>query len=120
MLKFKVVLLLSALILWGGDSTVANPNPNNDKLFNQGLYQLSLGQFESAIFYLTEAIQENPTFTLAYIKRAKALLVLDRYHEAMADYRKALEIDPDYVAKHFKGKSDLFNAPETVERPSLQ
>ena len=118
MLKFKVVLLLSVISLWGASSHAEDIDPINDKLLNQGMHQLSMRQFESAVFYLTEAIRENPKQTLAYVKRAKALLALDRYHEAMADYRKALEIDPEFVAKHFKGKKDLFNESEPVELSS--
>ena len=118
MLKFKVVLLLSLAAFCGPSSMANDSSPNNDKLFNQGIHQLSMGQFESAVFYLTEAILENPNHTLAYVKRARALLALDRYHEAMADYRKALEIDPDYVAKHFRGKQNLFNEVEPVELPT--
>ena len=119
MLKFKVALLLSLATICGTSSAASDFSPNNDKLLNQGIHQLSMGQFESAVFYLTEAILENPNQTLAYVKRARALLALDRYHEAMADYRKALEIDPDYVAEHFRGKQNLFNEVEPVESSTL-
>ena len=118
MLKFKVALLLFAISFLSFSSHAKDMDPTNDKLLNQGMHQLSMGQFESAVFYLTEAILENPDQTLAYVKRAKALLALDRYHEAMADYRKALEIDPDFVAKHFKSKKNLFNESEPVESTS--
>lgn len=49
---------------------------------------------EIAITHFTKLIQKNPKDAVPYAHRGKAYSGLKRYPEAMADYEKAIELDP--------------------------
>ena len=52
------------------------------------------GQKETAIDYLTEAIKADPTIAQYYHIRGNIYESLERFDEAVADFNKALELDP--------------------------
>jgi tetratricopeptide (TPR) repeat protein len=54
------------------------------------------GEDEGALALLTRAIQGDPANPQAYHERAMALLNLDRAHEALADFDRALALNPKY------------------------
>ena len=47
--------------------------------------------------YLDRAVEIHPTYANAYLLRGNALLLLDEYNDAIADYDRALELNPGYT-----------------------
>ena len=58
----------------------------------------STGLLDDAVRDLTYALKLHPTYKNAYLLRGNAYLLLDRYDPAIADYDRALELDPAYAA----------------------
>jgi tetratricopeptide (TPR) repeat protein len=54
-----------------------------------------LGQYEKGIEILNEAIRIEPDYLGAYINRGTYKSSLERYKDAITDYKKVLELDPD-------------------------
>lgn len=52
--------------------------------------------YGGAIELLTQAIEANPRNARAFHERAMALLNLDKDHEALADFTRALDLDPKF------------------------
>lgn len=46
--------------------------------------------------YILKALELNPDLAGAHLSRGLALYKLRRYEEAMAEYREALRLNPDY------------------------
>ena len=68
--------------------------------FNRGLAYKMLGQFKKALRDYTQAIDRDPTFGAAYTNRANVKLLRNDLAGALADFRTALELDPnDEVAR---------------------
>ena len=94
--KILLPIAFSLLILPG----YSKATPSNDWV-HIGKALMFQGGINEAIFYFSKAIEENPRLVKAYLQRGRAYLMIDKYHEAMADYQKAYAINPEYVAKHF-------------------
>lgn len=100
-----IPLLLSALrdeeemirgvaeqVIWGiwmrtGDS-VADP------MFQTGLQLMQEKNYRGALDKLSEVIELKPEFAEAWNRRAEANVLLDRWDDAFADFRKAVELNP--------------------------
>lgn len=61
---------------------------------NRGICFLKLGKFEDSIKECTKALELNPTYMKALIRRAEAHEKLEHFEEAIADMKKILEFDP--------------------------
>jgi tetratricopeptide (TPR) repeat protein/WD40 repeat protein len=72
-----------------------DPDRSLHMLHGQALLQL--GEDERAIPELSRGLDEKPT-GIGYERRAKAFMGLDRIAEAIADFTRALELDPDLTA----------------------
>jgi tetratricopeptide (TPR) repeat protein/O-antigen ligase len=71
----------------------AHPNDHRSR-FALGLYYTSLGDFENAKKYLTEALTLAPNKQIPIISLAKVLLVKGEKEEAFKLYQKALDVTP--------------------------
>lgn len=58
---------------------------------------IQLGELEKALGQLDTALEEYPLFEEAYVNRGYLFLLMGRDDRAEKDYRKALELNPDYV-----------------------
>lgn len=58
---------------------------------------VQMGQWKEAMFHLNFAIDEYPLFEEAYVNRGYLYLLEGKGDLALADYRKALSLNPDYV-----------------------
>lgn len=76
----------------------------------RGLTYIEKGLFENAVADLTVAIELNYSNPIvAYTKRALCYDNLKKYEEAVKDYTKVLEIDPnDNNARIFRGRAYAF------------
>lgn len=63
---------------------------------NRAAAKIKLDLKNSAIDDCTKALEFNPTYVKALIRRAKLYEDKDKLDESLEDYKKILEIDPDY------------------------
>lgn len=61
---------------------------------NRGVCLLKLGKYEETIKECTKALELNPTYFKALVRRAEAHEKLEHFEEAVADLKKILELDP--------------------------
>ncbi|CAH8355680.1 unnamed protein product [Eruca vesicaria subsp. sativa] len=61
---------------------------------NRGVCFLKLGKYEETIKECTKALELNPTYTKALVRRAEAHEKLEHFEEAVGDLKKILELDP--------------------------
>ena len=74
------------------------PKTGNPAALNAvGRQLLQNGNFPKAIETLTQAIQLDPRFSLAYNARGFAHYRLKQYKEAIADYDEAIKLNPSYA-----------------------
>lgn len=70
----------------------------------QGNQEFKAKNFEKAIEFYTQAINENPTDHTIYGNRSASYHNLKKYNEALADGEKCIEIKPDW-GKGFQRKA---------------
>ncbi|KAK6622421.1 hypothetical protein RUM44_002232 [Polyplax serrata] len=63
---------------------------------NRGAAKLKESLNTEAIDDCTKAVELNPNYVKAYIRRAKLYEDTDKLDEALEDYKKILELDPNY------------------------
>ena len=86
-----------------GDITMEEKNTLQES-FDRGRHELINGDFDSSIESLSQAIASEPNHKLALITRGSAFLKTERYADAVSDFSRAIEIDPEYArAYHLKG-----------------
>ncbi|CAD6343770.1 unnamed protein product [Miscanthus lutarioriparius] len=61
---------------------------------NRAVCFLKLGKHDETIKECTKALELNPTYLKALLRRAEAHEKLEHYDEAIADMKKAIEVDP--------------------------
>ncbi|KAK7395347.1 hypothetical protein VNO78_15899 [Psophocarpus tetragonolobus] len=61
---------------------------------NRGVCFLKLGKYDNTIKECTKALELNPVYVKALIRRGEAHEKLEHFEEAIADMKKILEIDP--------------------------
>ena len=96
MLYYKGILLL-CLSLIQIEAVAITRSSNSDDLIDAGQSYLNRGEPDQAIFLFTRAIEESPQTVRAYVLRAEAYLLIDRYHLAYDDLRRAIALDPQYL-----------------------
>ncbi|HYG73761.1 MAG TPA: tetratricopeptide repeat protein [Planctomycetota bacterium] len=70
-------------------------NPNN--CFVEGGERYLAGEFETAITLYTEVLKKSGDYVEAYVWRARAYRKLNKNAEAIADFKCALEINPEHA-----------------------
>uniref|UniRef100_A0A7C9EMM7 Uncharacterized protein n=1 Tax=Opuntia streptacantha TaxID=393608 RepID=A0A7C9EMM7_OPUST len=61
---------------------------------NRAICFLKLGKYSETVKECTKALELNPSYVKALVRRGEALEKLERYDEAIADMKKILELDP--------------------------
>ncbi|KAL6616188.1 hypothetical protein ACP70R_038458 [Stipagrostis hirtigluma subsp. patula] len=61
---------------------------------NRAVCFLKLGKYDETIKECTKALELNPSYLKALLRRAEAHQKLEHYDEAIADMKKVLELDP--------------------------
>ncbi|XP_014498274.1 tetratricopeptide repeat protein 1 isoform X1 [Vigna radiata var. radiata] len=61
---------------------------------NRGVCFLKLGKYDNTIKECTKALELNPVYVKAFVRRGEAHEKLEHFEEAIADMKKILEIDP--------------------------
>lgn len=79
----------------GGAPAKHKPAPGIKQLVDEGKKLLMDGRKSQAVEVLTRAIAQDPKYKDAYSWRAVALSEIGRPQDALADYTKAIELDPN-------------------------
>ncbi|MGZ3607884.1 MAG: tetratricopeptide repeat protein, partial [Syntrophales bacterium] len=92
------------------DKTKDYPNNPERALICDKLatYYLKNGRVEKSISALTEAINIYPE-TESYLKRGNAYIRLGNYKQAISDYDRAIEINPNYVKAYINRGNTYIN-----------
>jgi tetratricopeptide (TPR) repeat protein len=69
-------------------------------LFDRGQDAHQKGNLNSAVRLYTDAIEKDPNLFQAYYQRAVALLGLERSGEAESDFKKVIQLQPDFARAH--------------------
>jgi tetratricopeptide (TPR) repeat protein len=78
-----------------GSGPIADPTRQQARrAYENGVQQINARDYAAAIQSLTQAIQFEPTLTVAYVARGSANIGLRRYSEAALDYQYAIRLDP--------------------------
>ncbi len=85
------------------------------KHLTDGTQLLRKGKSYQAITVLTQAIEIEPKYAEAYIKRGFAYYQLARYKEAIADYTQTLSLKR-YLADAYASRGDVYRALGDVPR----
>ncbi|MBN1209580.1 MAG: tetratricopeptide repeat protein [Myxococcaceae bacterium] len=68
------------------------------RAYEQGVQRIQARDYAGALQSLTQAIQLEPTLSVAYTARGSAYIGLRRYAEAAVDYEYALRLAPDMAS----------------------
>ncbi len=68
------------------------------RAYEQGVQRIQAGDYTGALQSLTQAIQLEPTLSVAYTARGSAYIGLRRYAEAAVDYEYALHLAPELAS----------------------
>lgn len=77
----------------------AAPECFSNEWLRRGDTKLIERDFDQAFFYFSRSIEEYPNDVKGYLKRAKVLMLQNKYEEARNDYKKALELNADYLKR---------------------
>lgn len=78
----------------------------NKKLYKEVTDSMSLGKYSEAAVKLKEIVESHPDKSLSYIYLAKLFVKQGKLGDAIHEYRRAVEMDSDYVDRktpHFVG-----------------
>ena len=79
-------------------------NHTAQKMFEEGMTEFVNHNYGQSIERLSQAIELDPEFTLAFKSRGAAYLRLDRAGEAIADFSSVVELKPGNArAYHLRG-----------------
>lgn len=83
-------------------AAVATPVPSGRRVslaaYEQGVRSITAQDYASAYASLTQAIQAEPSLSVAYVARGSAQVGLRRYADAALDYQHALSLDPQQAS----------------------
>jgi tetratricopeptide (TPR) repeat protein len=99
-------ILASRFVTW---NKLKGVDSNALKHFSNGTQFLRNGKTYKAITTLTQAIEIEPKYAEAYIKRGIAYYHLARYKEAIADYNQTLSLK-SYLADAYASRGDAYLA----------
>ncbi len=68
---------------------------------NLALIQFKKKNYEQSLELVNKALQRNPQQAQAYQLRAQILVSKGKIHDAENDYKKAIELKPDYINAHY-------------------
>lgn len=103
-------------------------DPSSHAIYgNRSMTRLSMGKFEEALEDADAAIKANESWAKGHFRRAKALGALDRYDEALAAIKRAVELDPkdktlakeetDFATKAERAAAEAAAKPKEPEPP---
>ncbi len=96
-MKLTPLIFVLLLLFSGPVSSVAVPVHGGPDIHNSALQALQVGDVQTAVSLLSQAIKAEPDNYRYYNDRGVAYKRLGEYEKALSDYTKALEIQPNYT-----------------------
>ncbi len=94
---------MNEAMVWYQKTLVINATERK-ACFGMGYCLNSLGKYSGAADYLTTAVQQEPTYTAAFVELGYSLYMLTKYTEAIEQLNKALSLNPkNENAKYYSG-----------------
>jgi len=84
-------------------SKACNIKENYETLHYLGLAYLGKEDYDNAIKFFTKSIERNADFADAYYYRGMAFYATGNEREAMKDYKKACELNNEYIDMPYEG-----------------
>src|SRR6266446_1350599 len=91
------------VVLVGGGSTylyIDSAEQRAEKQFQEGMLLMGPGSYSDAIERFDRSLQIWPRFPRTYLQRGSAHQILGETDAALADFNRALELDPELVQAH--------------------
>ena len=88
---------------------LATEKRNPDALHFLGLLRAENGQLDEAAQLLAKAARANPRSADTHANLGRVLSLLNRHHDALHSYEKALGVDPDHPAALINAAGTLLN-----------
>ncbi len=99
-LKYTAIAMALAWVAWGlYDSFVAKRAPGDtayhagNALFEDGYYERALGKYQTAL-------DEDATHISAMRGKARSLMALNRFPEALGAFEEAIALEPDFAGTY--------------------
>jgi tetratricopeptide (TPR) repeat protein len=96
-------------------------NPN-DPLIHEAIgnqFQIDPKTHDLALKYLSNAIEIDPAYAVAYNVRGHCKILMDKYDEAIADFDKSLVLEPSFVNAAMQKIRCVRNLNRTAESKAL-
>lgn len=106
MKKALLFLLCFGFTLTYAQKDIKSSNKNAQKQYDTGRASVAYNLYEKALTEFKEAIKLDPRFAAAYQQSGDVNRILKRYDAAKVNYRKVLEIDPDFHPLTFLGLAE--------------
>jgi tetratricopeptide (TPR) repeat protein len=95
---FLLSVLLASTLLAG----IPARSETSKSLLQQGLDALEDRHYAKSVELLDKALKEQPNLALGYLKRGSAKLKLYQKQEALKDYDRAIQLDPQSIEAYLK------------------
>lgn len=105
-------LFASRYVSW---DKLKNVDSKAVKHLEDGTQFLRKGQYHQAIAEMTQAIEIEPEYAEAYVKRGRANFHLTRYEEAINDYTNTISLKR-FIVDAYSGRGDVHRALGDVPR----
>lgn len=117
MLKNQIIKLVSIICLLFMTSFIQLSAVGNDAmiLFNSGVADLTMKNYDSAISYFQRTLKINPYHIKAYNNLGIALQKKNDYNNALLAYQQALKLDPRYGSAYYNMGLTLRDMGKTSE-----
>ena len=106
MKKTLTILLCCICSVVYGQKNYKSGNKQAQKQYEQAQSSMAYKLYEKAIDELKQAVKNDPGFAAAYQQIAYSYQSLRKYDEAKANYRKVLELDPEFHPATFLGLAE--------------
>ncbi len=111
--------ILTILLVFPSAALFAQAQDSSSYYFKKGIEEKEAKRYQVASKYFSDAIQLNPSYTVAYMENGYANLEMRRIDEAKQNFTRAYELDPandaalkelvelNYNYRHFQKAIDL-------------
>lgn len=117
---FRIIAVF--LVAFFGISVISLLLFNDAAVYSENYYRgqefISTESYDSALYYLHLAAQDNPSNPEVYIELGNVFMYLNRYDSALAQFDKALQLDDRHSDAHYLKTYSLFqltNYEETID-----
>ena len=91
---------------------------NYKKLIDDGIYELNNGNVEHAIELISKSIELKNDWEISYFYRAVAFHSIKKFDEAILDYTKSIELNPNMTDAYYN-RAKILLSRKDIENPDI-